>query len=61
MRLGLVDEFRLMIHPLVVGSGKRLFAEGVPMMPLRLLDSTVSSTGVLIVTYGMESPAPGVA
>jgi hypothetical protein len=56
-----VDEFRLMIHPLVVGSGKRLFAEGVPMMPLRLLDSTVSSTGVLIVTYGMESPAPGVA
>jgi dihydrofolate reductase len=58
---GLVDEYRLMIHPLVLGSGKRLFAEGGPRMPLRLIDSTVSTTGVLIVTYGMESPGPGVA
>jgi dihydrofolate reductase len=55
--LGLVDEIRLMIHPLVLGNGKRLFPEGVPRMPLRLLDSSTSSTGVLIVTYGMESPA----
>jgi dihydrofolate reductase len=58
---GLVDEYRLMIHPLVLGSGKRLFAEGGPRIQLRLLDSTVSTTGVLIVTYGMESPAEGVA
>jgi dihydrofolate reductase len=61
MELGLVDELRLMIHPLVLGTGKRLFPEGVPRMGLRLLDSTTSSTGVLIVTYGMESPADRVA
>jgi dihydrofolate reductase len=57
---GLVDEYRLMIHPLVLGSGKRLFAEGGPRMPLRLIDSTASTTGVLIVTYGMESRGSGV-
>lgn len=57
----LVDAYRLMIHPLVLGSGKRLFAEGGPRMPLRLIDSTASTTGVLIVTYGMESRPAGVA
>ncbi|MGH2545502.1 MAG: dihydrofolate reductase family protein [Actinomycetota bacterium] len=51
---GLVDQYRLMIHPLVLGSGKRLFAEGGPKMPLRLVDSTTSSTGVMIVTYVRE-------
>ena len=61
MEGGLVDELRLMIHPLVLGTGKRLFPEGVPRMGLRLLDSTTSSTGVLIVTYGMESPGERVA
>lgn len=61
MELGLVDEFRLMIHPLVLGGGKRLFAEGLPRTPLRLLDSTTSSSGVLLVTYGMESASEGVA
>jgi dihydrofolate reductase len=58
---GLVDEYRLMIHPLVLGSGKRLFAEGGARVPLRLIDSTVTTTGVLIVTYGMESAGAGVA
>jgi dihydrofolate reductase len=57
----LVDEYRLMIHPLVLGRGKRLFAEGGPRMPLRLIDSTASTTGVLIVTYGMESRPADVA
>jgi dihydrofolate reductase len=58
---GLVDEYRLMIHPLVLGSGKRLFAQGGPRVSLRLIDSTVTTTGVLIVTYGMESGGAGVA
>lgn len=57
---GLVDEYRLMIHPLVLGSGKRLF-QGGTRMSLRLIDSAVTTTGVLIVTYGMESPGVGVA
>jgi hypothetical protein len=47
----LVDEYRLMITPLVLGSGKRLFRDGTPMTPLHLADSKISSTGVLIVTY----------
>ena len=47
----LVDEYALMIHPLVVGGGKRLFRDGNPKRPLRLVESTTTSTGVLIVSY----------
>jgi dihydrofolate reductase len=46
-----VDEFRLMIDPIVLGGGKRLFPEGGERRPLRLVSSTTSSTGVLITTY----------
>jgi hypothetical protein len=38
----LVDEYRLMIHPVVVGSGKRLFREGKSRIPLELVDSEVT-------------------
>jgi dihydrofolate reductase len=58
---GLVDRYRLLIHPVVLGSGRRLFAEGGSRVPLRLIHSTVTTTGVLIVTYGMESAGGGVA
>ncbi len=51
MQHDLVDEYRLMVHPVVVGSGKRLFKEGDTRIPLRLIDSKTSSTGVLILTY----------
>jgi dihydrofolate reductase len=51
MRHDLVDEYRLMVHPLVLGSGKRLFRDGNPRTALRLVDSATSSTGVLILTY----------
>ena len=51
MRHGLVDEFRLWVFPVVVGSGKRLFADGAIPAGLRLVDSTVSTTGVVIGTY----------
>ena len=47
----LVDEFRLWIFPVVLGTGKRLFAEGTMPSALRLVDSTTSSTGVTIGTY----------
>ena len=47
----LVDEYRLMIHPIVMGKGKRLFRdEGAPKK-LRLVDSKTTTTGVLILTY----------
>jgi len=51
MRHNLVDEYRLMLHPLILGSGKRLFRDGNSRTALRLVDSTTSSTGVLILTY----------
>ncbi|HEU4491172.1 MAG TPA: dihydrofolate reductase family protein [Jiangellales bacterium] len=51
LRHGLVDQFRLMVFPLVIGSGKRLFAEGTLPAGLRLVDSSVSTTGVLMGVY----------
>jgi dihydrofolate reductase len=51
MRHGLIDEYLLLIYPLVLGSGRRLFADGGPPASLRLIDSTASTTGVLIATY----------
>jgi dihydrofolate reductase len=51
LRDGLIDELRLMIHPIVVGSGKRLFENGSPTTPLELVGSETFSTGVLNLTY----------
>lgn len=47
----LVDELRLMIDPLIVGAGKRLFRDGGALRHLRLVDSQVTSTGSIIATY----------
>jgi dihydrofolate reductase len=47
----LLDELQLMIHPVVVGKGKHLFTEDVDLMRLQLVDSKVTGTGVVIVTY----------
>jgi dihydrofolate reductase len=51
LRHNLVDEFRLWVFPVVIGSGKRLFAEGTNPAGLKLVDSKVSTTGVMIGTY----------
>ena len=51
MKAGLVDEYVLMIHPLVLGSGKRLFDNGVGPMNLKLIDSKTTGSGVVILTY----------
>ena len=51
LRGELVDEFRLWTFPVVVGAGKRLFAEGTRPAAVKLVDNTVSSTGVVIGTY----------
>jgi dihydrofolate reductase len=48
---GLVDELQLMIHPIVLGGGGRLFENGVPRRPLELVDSRAFTSGVLSVTY----------
>src|SRR3954463_9840354 len=51
IRSNLVDEFHLWTFPVVIGSGKRLFADGTVPSALRLVDSKVSTTGVVIGTY----------
>ena len=48
---GLVDELFLMIHPVVLGSGQRLFGPADDRMPLTLVDSATTSTGVILATY----------
>jgi dihydrofolate reductase len=51
LEVDLLDELRLMVHPIVVGSGKRLFEDGSDQKALQLVDSKTFSTGVLYLTY----------
>ncbi len=51
LRHNLVDQYRLWVFPLVIGSGRRLFADGTIPSGLRLVDHKVSTTGVMIGTY----------
>jgi dihydrofolate reductase len=54
----LVDEFRLMIFPVMVGKGKRLFGDGTVPGGLKLTDSKTSTTGVVIATYRRAGEVP---
>ena len=58
MKRGLVDEYQLLIHPLVLGAGRRLFNDGAPYAALKLVKSVPTTTGVIIATY---QPADGAA
>jgi dihydrofolate reductase len=49
---GLLDELRLLVHPIAVRKGRRLFDEGESPIPLRLISSETFSTGVLNLVYG---------
>jgi dihydrofolate reductase len=49
-RHGLIDEYRLMVHPVIVGRGKRLF-NGHANLAFRLTDTVTTSTGVAVLTY----------
>jgi dihydrofolate reductase len=51
MQHNLVDRYVLLIHPLVLGSGRRLFNDGGSFAALRLVDSKTSTTGVIVATY----------
>lgn len=51
LRAHLLDELRLLVRPIVVGRGKRLFAAGGDQVALKLVDSQTFSTGVLYLTY----------
>ena len=54
----LVDQYRLWVFPVVIGSGKRLFADGTVPSGLKLVDSQVSSTGVVLATYEPAGEIP---
>ena len=51
MRDELIDEYRLMIFPIIVGSGQRLFADGIDEMVLELVDTETFGSGVVVLTY----------
>lgn len=51
LREGLLDELRLLVHPIVVGSGKRLFEGAGSTTPLKLVESKIFENGVLYLTY----------
>ncbi|HEV8192061.1 MAG TPA: dihydrofolate reductase family protein [Ktedonobacterales bacterium] len=57
LRSNLIDEYVLLSHPLVLGSGRRLFPEGSPSATLRLVDTKTTSAGVVIATYQAAKPS----
>ena len=59
MRHDLVDELVLMIHPLVLGSGRRLFDDGGAFAALRLVNNVTTTTGVVIATYQRSESTAG--
>lgn len=55
MKKGLVDEFVLMIHPLVLGEGRRFFDNAAPFTKLRLSTEMTTNTGVIVSTYKLDA------
>lgn len=51
MQHDLIDEFRLMVHPIVVGHGKRLFQDGTDTRAMKLVDTQTFGTGAMVLTY----------
>ena len=51
MQSHLIDEYRLMVHPIILGSGKRLFSEGSGQQTLRLVETKPFNSGVVVLTY----------
>ncbi len=49
--LGLIDEYQLLVHPVVLGGGKRLFKEGSDRTALRLVETKTFDSGVVLLTY----------
>ncbi|MBF6163371.1 dihydrofolate reductase [Streptomyces gardneri] len=58
LAVGLLDELHLLVHPIAVGKGERLFEDGAQTIPLRLLSSQTFETGVLHLVYTRDEAAP---
>ena len=57
MAHGLVDEYRLMLHPIVLGGGKKLFRDGADVTPMHLADVRASTNGLVLLTYRPNTQA----
>lgn len=57
MQADLIDEYRLLVHPVVVGTGKRLFKDGADTTALKLVESKTYQSGVVVLTYQPERKA----
>lgn len=53
----LVDEYRLMVYPVILGAGKHLFQEGLDVKNLKLADSKTFSSGIVQLTYALDKDA----
>jgi dihydrofolate reductase len=58
MQHALVDEYELLLHPVVLGEGKRLFRDGATTASLRLVDSRTTASGLVILTYEERHTTP---
>lgn len=56
MKHNLIDQFILLIHPLILGSGRRMFSDDSPFASLNLVDTKTTTTGVVIATYIPAEP-----
>ena len=56
-RLDLIDEYRIYVHPVLIGRGKPLFEDTDAMTPLRLLESRAFGNGVVLLRYAAETDA----
>ena len=58
MEHDLIDEYQLLVFPLILGSGKHLFRDGIDLRPLRLVNTKVFPSGVVLLVYQPESEMP---